>query len=315
MADRTYLIAVDGGGTKTEAVLFRPDGHVVSQTTLPASNPNTVGRDEAAAVLCDAIGDLLRPLGITDESVAAVFAGIAGCSDEGNRQALLDALGARFHFPKTDVRSDIFNVINSAPADCGVFAVCGTGSSVFAKDADTLHRLGGWGSRFDEGGSAYDLGLDALRAALAERDGLGGQTAITRAVEDRLGGKVFDSIAVLSSADVSFIASFADTVTEAYAAGDGIAGRIIEKSAARLAHLIESALRLYGCQNRAALSGGLISHCPPLADMLREKLADTVEVVICTKPQIYGAASASMALAGLDADEGFERNFSEDHES
>ena len=49
--DEWPLIAIDGGGTKTELVLFTPTGEVLARVVSGGSNPNSVGVDGATRVL------------------------------------------------------------------------------------------------------------------------------------------------------------------------------------------------------------------------------------------------------------------------
>ena len=44
-----YYIAIDGGGTKTEAVLCTGDGGIICRTLAGSTNPNDVGAAESGA--------------------------------------------------------------------------------------------------------------------------------------------------------------------------------------------------------------------------------------------------------------------------
>ena len=48
-----YYVAVDGGGTKTEFVLFKSDGTVVASTVLGTTNPNSCGIESSADLIED----------------------------------------------------------------------------------------------------------------------------------------------------------------------------------------------------------------------------------------------------------------------
>ena len=53
------MIAVDGGGTKTDFVLFYQNGKIIDRITLGGSSPNVYGMDNAISVLRSGI-DFLR---------------------------------------------------------------------------------------------------------------------------------------------------------------------------------------------------------------------------------------------------------------
>ena len=72
---KKYVIAVDGGGTKTVGTLADPSGEVLNYKVCGASNPNDIGEEAA----CKMISSLVRRL--ADEAdgwIAAVYAGISG---------------------------------------------------------------------------------------------------------------------------------------------------------------------------------------------------------------------------------------------
>ena len=52
------MIGIDGGGTKTDFVLFRGDGTVVRRLILEGSNPNVYGMEEAQKTLKQGIDSL-----------------------------------------------------------------------------------------------------------------------------------------------------------------------------------------------------------------------------------------------------------------
>ena len=54
------MIGIDGGGTKTEFVLFSESGRVLNRIVLGGSNPNTVGMENAINILQLGIDTLLR---------------------------------------------------------------------------------------------------------------------------------------------------------------------------------------------------------------------------------------------------------------
>ena len=51
MSKGKYLAALDVGGTKTDAALFTPDGHIVRHIKLPGANPMELGFEKAGYTL------------------------------------------------------------------------------------------------------------------------------------------------------------------------------------------------------------------------------------------------------------------------
>lgn len=75
MIGKKTFLGIDGGGTKTEFVLFYKDGTILKRAILTGSNPNTVGFNQTYKVLNEGINLMKTAGGYIDE----IFAGVAGC--------------------------------------------------------------------------------------------------------------------------------------------------------------------------------------------------------------------------------------------
>ena len=104
------MVAIDGGGTKTELVLFTSDGSVIEKLCVEGSNPNLVGIETATKNLKTAIDKLVSRHG----EIERIYAGISGAASGNNGAALFDFLKKRYHAYKINVESDIMNVIGLA---------------------------------------------------------------------------------------------------------------------------------------------------------------------------------------------------------
>ena len=69
-----YYIAIDGGGTKTEFILFTENGTVLEKRMLGGTNPNITSPEAAAERLMGGIAELLTE----NRKVCRIYAGIAG---------------------------------------------------------------------------------------------------------------------------------------------------------------------------------------------------------------------------------------------
>ncbi len=295
--DEHTLIAIDGGGTKTEFLLYCESGEILSRVVLKGTNPNVCGVENACAVLREGIDALLRVC----PTASVIYAGIAGCGLCETRDAISAFLSSTYMtISKIQVSTDILNVIyTSEKSDNCIAVISGTGSAVYAKCHDTMHRIGGWGYLFDQGGSAYDIGHDGLVAALAENDGIGESTAITKIIERALGAPVPDKLSQIYNGGNEYVASFAKCVFEAYEMGDKIAARIIENSAERLACLINRAMKEYSYDGNVILAGGLIkAQADIMIPLIRAKLPKRATLHLAALPQILGAAIGGVKTFG-----------------
>ena len=266
------FLGVDGGGTKTELLLAAADGSSARRLRLGGCNVSTLGPERAADLLGDGFSRLAAEAGAPP---AAAFLGLAGAGADGNGARCAALLRERFPGTAIEVGPDIRCVIEAAEADGGcVAAILGTGSCVYADDGIALHRYGGWGWRFDDAGSGYDLGRDAIRARLAFDDGFGPGGPLVEAVRAKLGRTVFDCLPALQTADCSAVAAFAPLVFEAVDAGDPVARAILARNVARIAELVRAARAQHpaAAAGPLVLGGGLCRR----ADLLGPALADAL---------------------------------------
>lgn len=307
---KRILIGVDGGGTKTEFVLFSEDGKLWKRLVLEGTNPNVHGLEQCIATLKTGLNRLLE----TGMRPAGIFVGCAGFLSGNYGEQVREALEEIYPKCQIACSSDIMNIIacGSSSHRC-IAAICGTGSVIYANENRTLHRLGGAGYLLDKQGSGFNIGADVLRTALQERDGSGPASLITALAEEQLGGLVWDSISEIYKRGTSYIASFAPLAFEAYAQGDEAAAQILQEHAGYLAHLIRSAAEQYDCGKTVTVSGSIFSANPVFLQMVKECLPKDLEVEIPPFPPVYGACILACELCGLDQTL-FQLHFSEQYD-
>lgn len=300
--------AIDGGGTKTEFLLFTEEGHVLRRLLRGSTNPNIVGKETAQANLTNGLDELIdgiRPSGI--------FAGIAGSTTSGNTELLTKAIVSQVEGIPVRVGSDILNVIHSVRgADRCIAVICGTGSSVFSWDGEDLHRYGGWGYLFDGAGSGYDIGCDILRECFALDDGFGKASLVTELAEKKLGCPAIDQLNRFYSGNRDIIASLAPIAFDAFRQGDETARTILIRNFSRVAALIRVA---DNGSDTVIVSGGLTCRRDVIEPLLAGMLPSRMKLVFPLLPQIYGCALAAMKLCGYtpaDPDI-FDHHFTEEY--
>ena len=291
------MIGIDGGGTKTEFVAFAESGNVLDRFVLGGSNPNAVGIEQSALLLQEGIDRIVSVHG----AVRGVFVGASGFLTGGNGKIIEKILKERYPNVILRCETDIMNVIASGTDEenC-IAAICGTGSVVYAKVGDTLHRLTGWGYLLSRNGSGYDIGKAALQTALADEEGLGQPSKITPLVKARLGGLVSLCIREVYCHDQSYIASFAPLVFTALEQGDEIAAQILDDNAKELALVINHAANGYPCGNRVILSGGLITGNALFRSMVEKYLHPGLTMVVPKLPQVLGACRLCAKISGVE---------------
>jgi N-acetylmuramic acid 6-phosphate etherase len=153
-----YILGVDGGGTKTVALLGDLNGNVLARGRSGSANTNAVGFDAACLALESAINMARK-----DHSgeISAMCLGLAGAGRKEDIQQFQN--WAVYKFPKTVVKvvSDAEILLEAgAPSGPALALICGTGSIVYGRTVTgELIRAGGWGYLFGDEGSGYAIGI------------------------------------------------------------------------------------------------------------------------------------------------------------
>ena len=230
-----YCIAVDGGGTKTESVLFDETGHILLRHLGNAGIATDLGAEEARRRMLVCLDQVIAH---APGRLAALYGGVAGVLPNGDIYS--QAVQARYAVDSVRFDDDGSNLISGTLGHsdgCGM--VCGTGSSLFVRvEGQPLRHIGGKGYLIDTGGSGFELGREALCMALRSVDGRCGDTVLLALLEKRLGQPVSDRIIPLvHRGGRAYIASFAPAVFEGRRLVDRICCEIVERQSALLADL------------------------------------------------------------------------------
>lgn len=301
--EKDLMVGIDGGGTKTEFVLFDKEGNVKAVSRHEGSNPNDRGIEQSLEVLSTGLDQLLR-----GKTPVAVFAGIGGVSLEKYQIAIKEHLNNRFH-TLIGADTDAANVLSmGADPDNSLAVICGTGSCVFVRKGTERYRLGGWGYLLDQAGSAYDVGKDGLRCALAAEDGLAPKSLLSEMMTQALGGSIFSNISMIYNNGRPYIADLALVVLEAAKAGDSNALDILEQNAQRLGKLLAVAVERYDAPTEAVAAGSFLK-----ADIFRQMVQEKsgVTLYLPELPPVYGACVEAMRLVQQPIPEHFLQNFTE----
>ncbi len=309
----------DGGGTRTTCVLCDPDGSVLGVGSGGRSNYHNTGLRNALASLKRAFAGALAQSGVAESrrGLAACY-GLAGLDSpedlatvkEGIRSMEL-GLGKRTDLVVNDWRTAVAGAFIDAP---GVTLIAGTGCVAGAQRdlSRTVVRVGGWGHIVDDRGSAYDIGRDALYAAMRDYDGRGPKTRLLKLVMRKL--EVSRPQGIIARVypghmTVSEIASLSTLVSEAAGAGDGAALQILKEKAGILGELVVSAaskLEMLDERFGVSLNGGVFRAGEPLLAPLGETIrasALLAEVVEPRLPPACGAVVLLLRRAGVRLDD------------
>lgn len=289
---KKFVIAIDGGGTKTVGALADLNGEVMNYKVCGASNPNDIGEEAASKM----IASLVRRL--ADESdgwIEAVYAGISGAvgHEKVIKREILRAC------PDTNVRveSDVYNLFGLLEGDPNRDAaaiICGTGSVCFVRKNGELHRIGGWGYLIDSNGGAYSVGRDALEAALRQADGRGAKTALYDRACAYLGDNPENCIRKIYEGGKPLIAGFAPEVFRAAEENDPLAVSIVADAVGAVEEYVNNAKRIIGRDDFDCIVGGGMMNDPLMKKILN--LPEGVNLIYPEREQVFGAMNQALKM-------------------
>jgi hypothetical protein len=159
------VLGVDGGGSKTHALVADEHGEVVGFASSGRSNWEDTGLEAAGAALAEAIGGALAAAQVPPGALAAGAFGLAGLDWGPDRPllgALLDPLGLA---GPRKLENDSFIALRAgASRPFGVVVVAGTGHVAAGRSpAGRTARTLGLGPMYGDFGSATDVAAEAVR--------------------------------------------------------------------------------------------------------------------------------------------------------
>lgn len=307
MTPGELLLAVDGSGARTQALVTDLQGKALARGFGPSSNVHSVGVEAFARALTTAIeGALMNALGPRASAegtpwrnariAAACFglAGVDGPEDEAQVARWVREQGITDRF--VVVNDSELIVAGGTPDGFGVALISGAGSVCMGRAANgRTVRVGGWGPLLGDEGSGYQMALSALRLATQTADGRAESNALLETVLRHW--SLPDARALIrhvyapamTQAD---IAGLAGAVLDLAADGDPAASAIANDSARELARQVDAVVRKLGLSRPPlALSGSL------LRGAMRQLLLSAIESELGAVSYVGDPCQGAVALA------------------
>jgi N-acetylglucosamine kinase-like BadF-type ATPase len=249
-------LGVDGGGTKSDAVLIDEHGNVLGWGRGGTGQVLWAGREAALEAYTDAIRQALGEHRPQDLWVAGLY------ERTFERMGLSDI---KTHFVHA---GEVDRGLATALETQGILVLSGTGSFVAGLTASGDHvTLDGLGPVLGDHGSGYQIGLMGMRAAMAASWGPERRTSLYHAVPQELGGAtpndVFDMV-YMQNMGRSGIASGAKAVVRAAEDGDDIARQIVLDAADDISGVLADVIRHLSLETSdcaLVASGGIAQNC------------------------------------------------------
>ena len=274
----TFLVGIDGGGTSCRARARALDGRLIGEGRSGTANL-AAGVAVARKNILSAIELALAEAGHGPGALSRchVGMGLAAADDT----ALVDALLADLPFAEAVVETDSISACRGAfGGEDGGVAICGTGTAYVTRVGGVFHKIGGWGFKLADHGSAADIGRSALRATLFAVDGIRPRSGLTETLLDHFGG---DPDAIVTFAETALprdFGQFSPLIFDRAEAGDAVAAAIVAQAVEDIGECLDAMVDK-GTARLCLLGGLAVRYRVLIAERFRRLLvepeADAVE--------------------------------------
>ncbi len=302
---RIYL-GVDGGGTRTRAVLIDEDQKIISEGSGGASNPLRVGLERSVENICAAVDLACDAADLSRSEIAAAEFGIAGVRREDIRLSLKRRMLTEMYTRSLDVVSDTeIALYGATEGKAGLVVIAGTGSNCLGQNnKGEKAAAGGWGPLAGDEGGAAGIARRALQAIAKASDGRAKPTALSeKAVQYFRVQNVEDVGTAIYGANMTNerIAGFARYVIEAAREKDKVAKELVEEAGMELGAAANAVIRKLKLQKETfvvSYVGGIFSAGELILGPLLKTIRRTAPRAFLAPPKYAPAlAAAKMALA------------------
>lgn len=294
------LLGIDGGGSKTRALIGDRSGAVLGTGIAPSSNYQSVGFATATASIDHAIFAALHAAGIESrQAFGAACFGLAGVDRPEDRRLWDQWLRERDFVQRWTIVNDAELVLAAGtPEGWGVALICGTGSIAYGRAPDGRSaRAGGWGHLIGDEGSGYDIGIQALRLATQTADGRAEAHAMLAAILDQWQlSQATDLIGYVYRPEMTrgTIAQLAQRVMALAEGGDRPARKLVDHAAMELGRMVRAVATQIDLQSPPlALGGGLLGGSP----LLQQALHETADIRLGPVRHVTDPAQGALVLA------------------
>lgn len=296
-ADNQVVLGIDGGGTKTHAILANADGTKLKEVFGGPTNPASVGLASAVETLGKLLHDVLK----NQPKPAVTILGLAGIdTPEDTRQFFLATAELRkvHGLDSFEVINDsLIALANGSTAENALVLIAGTGSICYGRTPKKEWRAGGMDYLLSDEGSGYWIGLEILREVVRSSDGRAKPNVFSDLVKEHFSIRAIDELKtavyspLLSKSEIAKVAMLWDTGIRAQ---DEFALNLLDKVVNELLQLVSAVARALSLEKAPfdlVLAGSIATH-PSVEPLLRARLLSEfpqLSIIIPTTPPVYGA--------------------------
>lgn len=303
------VLAVDGGGSKTDVVLLDLGGEVVAWERGPGSSPQVEGLDESVRIIDELI---VRALDGRDPArLAHIGLYLSGLDLVEEIDAFRAAVTEHPWAGGPLVAENDLHALLRAGTDSpnAIAVICGTGmNAIGVREDGSAVRFPALGPLSGDWGGGSELGDAVLWHAARAEDGRGPDTALRGLLLDAVQAPSVNALIQdvhLGRRDRSRLAPLAPLVFQAAHAGDAVARDVVRRQAEEVVAYVRACvgrLGLQGAELPVVFGGGVArARDPLLLAGVRAGLDAHVpgaRLTVVDAPPVLGAAQLALAAAG-----------------
>jgi N-acetylglucosamine kinase-like BadF-type ATPase len=260
---RRFVLGLDGGGSKTVALVCDDTGHVVAFARDGGSEIYGAG-DAAIATISDVARTALTEAGLTGQDIGSAIFSLAGV-DWPEDAVFVRAQLAPLFVCDVVVRNDALGALDGAiPAGPAIVVACGTGCATASRNqAGQTWFSGFWQHPL----GSYELGLKALQAVCLAHQGMAESTILEALALDALNlpdvEALLHAVTQRSPEGRVSLTRLTPLLLDAADGGDAVSRAIVQEHGAglgRIAAVAAQKVGLSGGAMKIALSGGVLRH-------------------------------------------------------
>lgn len=306
-----FLLGIDGGSSKTHALLADGSGRVLGFGKSGSANHQSYGLDSALSQIDLAARQALQGAGIDPEEVELGYFCLAGADLPEDFAMLQEAVEALHLARQVIIKNDTLAALRAGLSrSWGVVVICGTGFNAAGRSPDGREIvLPGLGPISGDWGGGGELSQEVIRLVMRAWDGRGRPTRLTQLVLSTLelpSEQVLLSKLYHDEIDHGLILDLVKLLFEASAAGDEVAQELIVQMGTEVgvtANALLKRLSLEATDAEVVLGGSVFKGKGDLlidtASQVIHRVAPRAQIVRPRFEPVVGALLLALESTGL----------------
>lgn len=303
-----YYMGIDGGGSKTYALLCDEHGNVLGKGRSGNGNHQTGARRAAASISAAAFGALAEA-GLQLSDIRHAYLGLAG-ADRKTDYDILHPMIRSIGFMHYTISGDpMIGLRAGTSRPCGVALICGTGTNAAGRSREGRHyQCGGFDYMYGDFGGGGALNIEVFRTVLRAWDGREAPTLLTEPLLKLLGyAQVEDMFNDFLDHGKSVPLDAARLLFPAAAEGDAAALAILHRQGVELGKAAAAVIHRLGMETEVfdvVLAGSLLTRGDrgwirgPIEQAVHHAAPNASVVTLTTEP-VVGAVWSALEEDGL----------------